>query len=480
MASILFVAYHFAPENVSGTHRSLHFARALVDAGHEVSVLAGPEPSADRSDAGLLRVFPFSEHVHRVQTPFSLGSLYMMLKPRRPARSVATAERSTSGDAEPADLLSRGLLARVRRNVSLWDVLPDPYRPWIRAAVRAGKSLGARIDADVVIASGPPWTGVMVGHRIARALDVPFIADFRDPWSSGTGATWPFPAEWAQRRVEQWEATVLADSAVVCFNSPRVAATAGALAPLGDRIHVILNGSDVPRQSESRPVPNGEPLRIRHIGSLYHGRNVTPLVRALDELIAGGQLSAEEVVLELIGDVEPSASRASMGDTRVRIDFSPHLKFTEVARLMSQPSVLVCVQTERYANQIPTKLFDYLCTGNPILVLAPEASAGWDLAREFARCHLLDLEATERNRNVLGSLIAAWRRGELRQQSALADTRHLGKAPLGEDFVRVVEDVIARAGSVNSARAASLKQNYSPLGATGEVRLRSQQTTTRS
>ena len=32
MASILFVAYHFAPENTSGTHRSLHFARALVDA----------------------------------------------------------------------------------------------------------------------------------------------------------------------------------------------------------------------------------------------------------------------------------------------------------------------------------------------------------------------------------------------------------------------------------------------------------------
>ncbi len=461
MASILFVAYHFAPENVSGTHRSLHFARALADAGHEVWALAGPEPTSDRCDHGLLRVFPFTDRVHRVETPVSIGRLYMKMKSRsRGLAGPATESTGASGSVRREGVVRR-FLGRVRRDVSLWDVLPDPYRPWIGAAVRAGTALGKRIDADVVIASGPPWTGVMVGHRIAHQLGVPFVADFRDPWSTGTGATWPFPAAWAQRRVERWESAVLADSAVVCFNSPRVAAAAAALTPLGDRVRVILNGSDVPRHDTTRALSPAEPLRIRHIGSLYHGRNVLPLVRALDEAIDRRELRSSEVLLELIGNVEPSASRASLGDTRVPIRFTPHLKFTEVAKLMSEPCVLVCVQTERYANQIPTKLFDYLCTGNPVLVLAPEESASWDLARQFPRCHLLDLSVNQQCQKVVASLISAWRRGELRQESAVADTRHLGKQLLGDDFARVVEEVIASGDNENGLRHKRLRARAS-------------------
>jgi len=447
MASILFVAYHFAPENVSGTHRSLHFARALVDAGHSVSVLAGPPPSAARSDPGLQRVFPWVDRVHRVATPTSIGSLYMRWKARRALggvtqTAVVSAPRNGGSVRKPGWL--DNAVAQVRRHLSVWDVLPDPYRPWTSAALRAGTALGRRINADVVIASGPPWTGVRVGHRIARRLGVPFISDFRDPWSSGSGATWRADTEWAQRRVERWEATVLRDSSLVCFNSPRVASTAAAITPLGDRVRVILNGSDVPRQKSPSVVPNTSPLRLRHIGSLYHGRSVVPLVRALDQLIAAGDLAPEEILLELIGDMEPSAGYAGIGDTKVPLHFSPHVPFTEVAKRMGEPCVLVMVQTELYANQIPTKLFDYLCTGNTVLVLAPRSSAGWDVASQFPRCLHIDLEVTQRNREIIRELIAAWRRGELRQEASADDTRHLGKQVIGAEFVRLVEDVIAR------------------------------------
>lgn len=443
MASILFVAYHFAPENVSGTHRSLHFARALADAGHSVVVLAGPEPAADRVDAELSRVFPWKDRVHRVETPSSIGSWYMTWKTRRGPAPNATADAPPAQNegSSRSGPLRRGLSA-VRRHLRVWDVLPDPYRPWTRAAVRTGRAVGRRMKADVVIASGPPWTGVRVGHRIASDLGVPFIADFRDPWSSGSGATWRAETDWAQRRVEQWEATVLAESTVVCFNSPRVASTAASITPLGDRVRVILNGSDVARQARQSPVPNDAPLRFRHIGSLYHGRSVVPLVRALDELIARGALKPEEVLVELIGDKEPAAGRAGIGETRVPLEFTPHLPFSEVSERMREPCVLVAVQTELYANQIPTKLFDYLCTGNPILLLSPRASAGWDLASQFRRAQHLDLTVSARNREIVEDIITRWRLGELMQEASTEDTRHLAKQPIGEEFVRLVEDVV--------------------------------------
>jgi hypothetical protein len=125
------------------------------------------------------------------------------------------------------------------------------------------------------------------------------------------------------------------------------------------------------------------------------------------------------------------------------VRFTPQVKFTEAVARMSEPCVLVSVQTEQHANLIPTKLFDYLCTGNPVLVLSPDASASWDVARKYSRCHRLDLEPTEHNRKVLGRLFDLWRAGCLRQEASVVDTACLSKQPIGEQFVRLVEDTIA-------------------------------------
>jgi hypothetical protein len=446
MASILFVAYHFAPENTSGTHRSLHFARALMDAGHDVTVISGPQPPASRSDPGLERVFPWRDRVHRVENPTSLGTLYVKLKPRR---RVSGQQNGTAAAADApaygytASELKQGFISRLRHHLRVWEALPDHIRTWASPAVRTGRALGKKIAADVVIASGPPWTGVMVGHRIARALGVPFIADFRDPWSAGSGAKWRAGADWAQRRVERWEQRVLADAAVVCFNSPRLASVSAQLSTLGSRTCVILNGSDVPRQAETTVIPNSRPLRLRHFGSLYVGRTVFPLVKALDDLITGGAIRRDEVEVDLIGDIESAFKAEQLKNTQVIVNFTPHLKFSEAAKLMSEPSVLICMQTDLHVNLIPTKLYDYLCTGNPILALSSAGSATWDISSQYKRSYRLDLESVEWNRGVLLRLIESWRRGELRQESAVDDTRHLAKEALGAEFVRLVERVAA-------------------------------------
>ena len=446
MATILFVAYHFAPENTSGTHRSLHFARALVDAGHEVSVIAGPLPPASHTDPGLDLVFPWPHRVHRISTPASLGSVYMSWKQRRGAVARAPVGAATAQADAATHPQTRGVIGQLRHHLRVWDALPDHQRSWLHPATRAGITLGRRVGAEAVFASGPPWTGVMAGHRIARALGVPFIADFRDPWSTGSGETTRHEAEWAQRRAERWEAEVLADAMVVTFNSPRLASYTTERSRLGNRARVILNGSDVARQPAAVVVPSSTPLSFRHFGSLYAGRTVWPLVRALDDLIAAGVARPDDVRLELIGDGQPAgAQRDQLLSTRVPVTFTPQLKFTDAARRMSEPCVLISTQTEEHVNLIPTKLYDYLCTGNHIVVLSPHASASWDVAAGFPRCHRLDLVPTERNTTVITGLVDAWRHGSLRQEASVADTASLAKPQLGADFVRLIESVVGGA-----------------------------------
>ena len=442
MANILFVAYHFAPESSSGTHRGLHFARALMDAGHGVSVIAGPEPPVARSDPSLNQVFPWPDRVRRVGPRATVGTLYVRWNRRRRPRAQGVASADPAPSAGSKGALSR-VLARLRYHLRIWEALPDHQRAWSGPALRAGLSVGRGIRADAVFASGPPWTGVMVGHRIAKVLGVPFIADFRDPWTDGSGATWCYGTEWAQRRVGRWEAAVLADAALVCFNSPRLAAVAEARSQLGTRCHVILNGSDVPRRTAPTTFPRSQPLGFRHFGSLYAGRSIGPLLQALNHLVREGTVRPDEVEVELVGDSDPPLSRhPDLANALVPVRALPHVTFAEAVSRMSEPGVLVSVQSEQHANLIPTKLFDYLCTGNPVLVLSPHASASWDVASPFGRCYRFDLTPTEWNRRVLAEIIATWRCGALQQVPAAEDTQALAKPRIGAEFAGLVADLV--------------------------------------
>jgi hypothetical protein len=120
MVTVLFVSYHFAPENLSGTHRSLHFARALKDAGHRVLVAAPPVPRHPKGGHLAWRELPgfrqprtvASAHVRAIR-PLVPLPLY---RPRN-RRDRGSQQRREPGGVEVAPLR-----------------LPTCLPPWLPAA----------------------------------------------------------------------------------------------------------------------------------------------------------------------------------------------------------------------------------------------------------------------------------------------------------------------------------------------------------
>jgi len=442
--SVLFVAFHFAPENTSGTHRALHFARALEDNGHRVWVLAGPANSIRHADDALSQVFPWAERIVRPSAAPTISGAYRFLKRmvRADHRGPPASERGQGPqEAKPRS----GFLQWLKGQVAEFESLPDVHRGWYRRAVRAGLRIGRRERVAAVYVSGPPWTAMRVGHRISTRLGVPLIADFRDPWSVRTGAIRRRPHAWAQRKLEGWENAALEDARVALFNSPVIAAAAVRTANAGEaeRVRVILNGSDVPLRQDRAPFSTVPPLRIRHFGTLYIGRSVDPLLSALEELVSDGRLTPGEVEVEQIGEsdlgvVEEEGDRAGA----VPVHSFPSIPFAEAAARMAEPAMLLLVQPEWASPAIPSKLYDYLATGNPVLIMAGERSAAWSVAEQFGRCTLLRPERHAENARVLQGLIEQWRCGSLRQEDASEDARHLAKAAIGASFVRLVREIL--------------------------------------
>src|SRR5215469_4411655 len=82
--------------------------------------------------------------------------------------------------------------------------LIDGHKRWSFLAYRAARRATLGLSVDLVVASGPPFSCVIAAQRLARVLNAPLIADFRDPMISGwVGPPHVYhPSNWVHRSME--------------------------------------------------------------------------------------------------------------------------------------------------------------------------------------------------------------------------------------------------------------------------------------
>ncbi|UCF19796.1 MAG: glycosyltransferase [Gemmatimonadota bacterium] len=448
MHRILMVAYHFAPDNASGTHRSLHFARALHEHGHDVHVVTAPLQALRTTDPSLNDIFPYPDRIHRSDFRRTLGEIYLATRRRGAAGAGTSRPQGTPSpqeervhDVEP----KHSPLTLLRRTVAAWDALPDHQRGWYRSAVRVGRQLARTRKIDAVFASGPPWTGILVAARLSRGLGCPLVVDFRDPWTGNTGRQTPYDFEWCHWIAKRWEKSVLRRASLALFNSPAIMERAvKSYGEVGRRpVRAILNGSDAPRREHASGIPPHAEIRFSHFGNLYRGRSVMPLINGIESLVEKGVVKPREVAIELIGRrAEEVESLCASPPDGILIRATSTLPFHEAVSQMMEPSVLLVAQPPNLSVQIPTKLYDYLCTGNPVVVMASEDSATWRVASRFPRCRRVDYSDGRYNAAILADLVQSWKAGALEQERTVDDTAALTKARISEEFVEAIEELL--------------------------------------
>jgi glycosyltransferase involved in cell wall biosynthesis len=349
---ILIVTHAFPPINATASHRPYSWARAWRDLGHEVHVLTPvkyPFDGATDDERDLSGI-----GVHQVA--------YLPLA--RSARGAASA--AVSGRVQRWEWL-KTLTRRVRFFLGIFaDLRLLACVPMVRRGLRVVRE--RRIQ--LIVATAPPESILLVARRLAGRTGVPWVADYRDLWFHDMVL---FRARLAARLlgpINRW-LVASADALVTVSRGLRERLSGY----LGREVIVSYNGyfaGDFGAGAPARPWNDGK-THIVYAGRLYPGkRDPEPLFRALTALRKSLPRLAERVSIDFYGFDDPwlrsLIERHAVADCVALHGFVPYRESVAVQR--AADFLLFLDWTDTRAEGILTgKLFEYLGSGRPILAL---------------------------------------------------------------------------------------------------------------
>lgn len=349
MPKVICLSYHYPPFGGVAVQRILRFTRYLREQGFECHVICAEPPRAASVplDPELVEEVPPQVKIHRLRT----------YEP----------ECFVNNWSHPWD--------KVRRNffkIFAAMLIPDDQAMWIDQAAGAAIKLAREISADVLFATGPPFSTLLAGQRAAEMSKLPLVVDFRDDWTLLRRHLKTLPNS-RQLREEELEQRVLRTAAGVITVTPPLADEMKARSPYPERVHLLPNGFDPEHFAGlSANSPDGV---VFSAGSLYARREPAGFFQAWGRF----QQQGGKLRFELAGPVADDCRHYFPVDrTDCRwLGFLPH---REVRRRLVQASLnLAWLDPYLSVQSYTGKLLEYLGAGRPVLMLGAPQSAAAEL-----------------------------------------------------------------------------------------------------
>lgn len=363
---ILIVAYYWPPSAGVGVQRWLKMSRHLVSQGYEVFVFTPENPAFNLKDESLLQEVDPAIEVIRfpIREPFHLFDKLTGGKQKGHVKQGLALEKQEKSFFDKAMVWVRGNL-----------FIPDPRVFWVRPSVKFLKDIIEQHQIQTVITTGPPHSMHLIGKGLKKKTDISWLADFRDPWSEWDILDKLKVSKAARKLHRYLERTVLKAADAVIVTSQL---TAEAFKRLGARkTKVIYNGVEEKDLKNLPETPHPlDKFRISHIGLLNEIRNPVELWQALRELLQEHPQMQEELELNLAGIIGESILESLKNDPLLSkvLKYQDYLPHQEVFKQCSNSALLLLIlnRSDKSRCILPSKLYEYLSVGRPVLLLGPE------------------------------------------------------------------------------------------------------------
>ena len=327
--------------------------------------------------------------------------------------------------------------AFLRRLVSAFYEFTEfmfPMGPKIQLFLEAKKYLKTN-KVDAIIATGNPFVLFKYAHKLSKLYSIPWIADYRDPWTQD-------PKRSKNIILKTWDSFLEkkyvshADSVITVSDFFKRQISTGLK---GQKFHIISNGFDPEVLNVVKEIKqNDKELSIGFAGTIVEWSPIESFLRVINQYIIEHPdkpirinfygINTELKVRQLIDNKFTHLKKI--------LTIYPKLNNDELVRLLATNNLLLLFN---YYSFTGTKIYDYLALKRKILLCYTNDKEAMELKSKF---YYID-NGEDMNGNVQADLINSTRSGII-----VEDAMHLSKI-IDENYAEFILNKHIKCNSIN-------------------------------
>ena len=358
---VLVISYYWPPAGGSGVQRWVKFAKYLPESGWQPIVYTPSNPEYPSIDQSLVfEVDSIPTITHPIFEPYAFYRKFTGHKGSVGAGFVSESEKV--GLAQKIAIWIRGNL-----------FIPDARKFFVATSISRLSKFLKDNPVDAIVSTGPPHSMHLIAQELSKRFHIPWLADFRDPWTKVYYFNDLNPSKWARKRQERLERSVLASANEVVVVTKGTAKEMDTI--VARNYHVITNGydhEDFPNLSQVQETKNDKPFIISYAGTLLPSQFIPEFWKSLAHLKS--QFALE---IHFYGRIDVSTTNFI---SEVNLDshctFHGYIPHDEIVDRISKSNcnLLILPNLPESEILIPGKLFEYLASRRPIFAIGTPQS----------------------------------------------------------------------------------------------------------
>jgi len=372
MKKVLIITYYWPPSGGAGVQRWLKFTKYLREYGWEPIIYTPENPESPNNDSSLEKDIPKNLTVikTKIWEPYTFYKVFIGQKKDQKVNAAFLTESKKPKKFEKIAVWIRGNF-----------FIPDARKFWVNPSIKFLTNYLQKNPVDAIVSTGPPHSMHLIALGLKKKLKLPWMADFRDPWTNIDFYSKLMLTPFADHAHKRLELKVLHHADVVaCVGQtwldeleeiykkqyPNSINTS--------KFRFISNGYD-PDDYSNEKVEVDKKFSIVYVGTLDKSRNPEILWKTLSAIVKKNTSLANDLQIKLVGKTDIAVTEdMEKNGLLPYMEKTPYLTHDEVTEVQKKSQVLLLLinNTPNAMGIITGKLFEYLAAERPVLCIGPK------------------------------------------------------------------------------------------------------------
>jgi hypothetical protein len=363
LKKVLIITYYWPPSGGSGVQRWLKMVKYLRNYGWEPIIYTPENPEYPEIDESLLKDIPEGIEVIKrpIWEPYTFYKKLVGLKKQDKISAGFLTEKKKIGITEKFSVWVRGNF-----------FIPDARKFWIKPSIKYLLGYLENNTVDAIVSTGPPHSMHLIALGLQKKTKIPWLADFRDPWTGIDFYADLRLSRSANSRHRVLEKAVLMNADAIVVISQNMEKEFKII--FETKYSIITNGFDTEDILINNPDNHLQKFTLAHIGSIPSNRNPKILWIVISKMIHDHPEFESLLEIKLVGKVDysvlESINQAGLNKFLSISEYVPHDKVINEMQ-KSQVLLLLINQTPKSEGILTGKLFEYLAAKRPIICIGP-------------------------------------------------------------------------------------------------------------